>query len=232
MYAHAESKEGEESCGLLVSTNSSLSFIPCTNISEYPQNTFGIDPRDYAKAEDRGTIEMVVHNHVLSSSKPSEADKVSCNISGLPWLILSLPNRSETLVLPNDEVLPYEGRPFFHQLLDCWSLVVDYYIRELNIEVPNFQRQDNWWNKGQSLYIDLAGEAGFDIVHTEDLKVHDVIIMQVGAEVPNHGAVYLGNNIILHHMSGRPSCKAVYGGFWEKNTWGVLRHKSLMSPNT
>ena len=228
IYEYAEKKYPDECCGVLVSAGGVTSFIGCTNISDYPQSTFAISPKEYADVEDQGEIQAIVHSHVLSSSKPSVADTVSCNQTGLPWLIVSVPNRSETLFLPNNEIMPYEGRPFFHQLLDCWSLVVDYYGRELGIEVPNFQRQDNWWIKGQNLYLDLAEEAGFNIILNEKPQVNDVLIMQVGAEVPNHGAIYLGNKIILHHMSGRPSCKAVYGGFWEKNTWGFLRHKSLM----
>ena len=228
VYKLAEAHFPQECCGFLVSDEyGTLSLCPCTNVSDYPQKTFTISPVDYVRAEEAGKLEAVVHSHCHSSSALSPADEVSCNISKLPWLVVSLPRKSETLQLRNNEKMPLVGRPFFHQVLDCWSRVVDYYDRELNIKVPSFQRQDNWWNKGQNLYLDLSEQAGFDIITSEKPKINDVIIMQVNSKVPNHGAVYLGDNIILHHMSGRLSTKAVYGGFWEKNTWALLRHKSL-----
>jgi len=228
IYKHAEKSSPEESCGILVKVQGETQFIPCTNVSDNPEHTFAIGPSDYAKAEDLGTIEVIVHSHVLGSSKPSAADKASCNLSKVPWLIVSVPNRSETFILPEVVELPYEGRPFFHGVLDCYTIIKDYYKRELNIELLNYYRVDKWWDKGENKYLDLAEGAGFGIITSEKPKIHDIIVMQVGASVPNHGAIYLGNNIILHHVANRESCKAVYGGFWEKNTWGLLRHQSLM----
>jgi len=230
-YLEAERVFPLESCGIVVSKAGILEYMPCQNISSNAENTFTISPRDYVKAEDSGDIVYIIHSHSWSNSAPSEADKVSCNQGKVPWLILSLPERSETLVVPNDKVLPLEGRTFFHGVIDCLSLVRDYYSSELGIHIDNYYRQDNWWDKGLNMYLDLADDANFDIITSGKPKVHDVIVMQVGSPVPNHGAIYLGNNIILHHLANRNSCKAVYGGYWEKNTWAFLRHRTLNQEN-
>jgi cell wall-associated NlpC family hydrolase len=54
-----------------------------------------------------------------------------------------------------------------------------------------------------------------------------VVLMQVKSKVANHGAVYLGDDKLLHHLHGRLSCHDVYGGYWARHTLAVVRHRSL-----
>lgn len=227
IYSYAEEQMPKECCGFLVSVNNELQFVKAKNISDNPQNTFVISPESYYLAEDIGKIEVIVHSHVYSGANPSAADKVSCEESKVPWLIVSVPERNDVLFFPSGIILPYEERPFFHGVIDCYALVRDYYSRELGIELPNYYRKDNWWLKGGNMYLDLADDAGFDIITSGNPEKHDLLVLQIGAEVPSHGAVFLGNNIILHHLAGKKSCKNVYGGYWEKNTWAYLRHRDL-----
>jgi cell wall-associated NlpC family hydrolase len=51
--------------------------------------------------------------------------------------------------------------------------------------------------------------------------------MKVASSVPNHAAIYIGGDIILHHVYGRLSNRQIYGGYWRKHTTHHLRHKSL-----
>ena len=96
----------------------------------------------------------------------------------------------------------FTGRPFLHGLFDCYTLIRDYYKKEFNVYLPtNMQRNWEWWLQGDNLYLDSAKYYGFEEVR--ELKIHDVIIMKVASPVPNHGAVYIGDNKILHHMAGR-----------------------------
>lgn len=229
IYSYAEQKYPEECCGFILETEGEVTFYKASNISETPQSSFAIDPRDYSKAEDSGNIIAIVHSHCNSNANPSEADKVSCESSQLPWLIVSYPSKDNKILQPTGLEWPYEKRPFFHGVLDCYSLVRDYYKRELDIDLPNYFRQDNWWHKDKNMYMDNAKDAGFEIIPTTSgpPKLHDLIVIQTGAEVPSHGAVYLGDGIMLHHMAGRKSCRAPYGGYWKKNTWAYLRHKEL-----
>jgi cell wall-associated NlpC family hydrolase len=46
-------------------------------------------------------------------------------------------------------------------VLDCYTLVRDWYRREAGIELPDFERADDWWNQGQDLYMQQFAQAGF-----------------------------------------------------------------------
>ena len=56
----------------------------------------------------------------------------------------------------------------------------------------------------------------------------DIILMNIESPVPNHAAIYLGENVILHHVTNRLSSRDVYkwGGYYHKMTAKVLRHES------
>ena len=69
--------------------------------------------------------------------------------------------------------------------------------------------------------------AGFAPVEMSALRPHDVILLRVAAPVPNHAAIYLGDQVMLHHLQGRLSSRDVYGGWWLQNTTHYLRHKDL-----
>lgn len=96
----------------------------------------------------------------------------------------------------------YEGRPFLHGLFDCYTLVRDYYRKEFNLILPtNIQRTWEWWQGGENLYVENAKFFNFEEV--QNLQKHDLIVMNLMSPVPNHGAIYLGDNKILHHQAGK-----------------------------
>lgn len=98
----------------------------------------------------------------------------------------------------------YVDRPFLHGIFDCYTLVRDYYRREFGLWLPaNIQRTYGWWENGENLYVDGAPKYGFRQV--DDVKRHDLLVMKFGP-VPNHGAIYLGEGKLLHHIGGRFSC--------------------------
>ena len=227
---HAASETPRECCGLAVVFKGRLQYRPCKNISQNA-GQFEIDPLDYAEAEDQGEVVGICHSHIYTSPDPSEADLVMCEHTGLPWLIVNWPTGSSKVTLPTGYVAPIIGRPYVHGVLDCYQIVVDYYKRELDIELPYFKRADSWWHKGENLYLDNFGKAGFKKVGGEDLediRKHDVLLIQMASPVPNHAAVYIDNNMILQHVHGRLSSRDVYGGYWRKSTTHVLRHESLL----
>ena len=55
----------------------------------------------------------------------------------------------------------------------------------------------------------------------------DVIMMRIQAPVTNHAAVYLGNNIMLHHAFGNLSARVPYGKYYRDRTVRIVRHKEL-----
>jgi proteasome lid subunit RPN8/RPN11 len=227
---HAASEAPRECCGLAVVVKGRLRYWPCKNISLH-NDQFEIDPLDYAAAEDAGEIVGVCHSHVFVSPQPSEADRVMCEFTGLPWLIVNHPVGTHVQIEPSGYMAPLVGRQYTHGVLDCYQIVVDHYKRELGIELPHFAREDGWWDRGENLYLENFEKAGFVMVGDgmhRDIRPHDGLLIQVGCNVPNHAAVYLGDGMILQHVYGRLSSRDVYGGYWQKHTTHVLRHRSMI----
>lgn len=243
---HALAEYPREACGLVVRVNGRRRYVRCRNLARDPSEHFRIDPEDYAAAEDLGEVVAVVHSHPDAPARPSPADRLGCESSGLPWVILSVraedgpPAAVEWAELqPSGWRAPLIGRGFVHGVFDCYALVRDYYRRELGIELPDYEREDEWWNKGQDLYAELYAAAGFVPVATP--REGDLIVMQHLAPVMNHGGVYLESGrlasepdhypapgSILHHLYGQDSRRDPYGGYWADCTRLILRHRDRL----
>lgn len=227
---HAEYAFPQECCGLLVKTHLNKQiYYPCKNIAVgHEEQDFIIDPLDYATAESKGKIEAIIHSHPNTSEQPSEADRVSCNKSGKPWYIISYPRKQWFELKPATYNVPLLGRSFSYGILDCQTLYIDYYKEVLGITLKQYESEYNWWKKGKNYYKDNYKYENFvEIKDHLQVKKHDLLFMQIISDVPNHAAVYLGDNMILHHLMGRLSTKDIYSDYYQKHTTHVLRHKSL-----
>lgn len=242
--AHAQRVVPHECCGVLLEEAGVESYVEVSNIESDSMRHFTMSHEELAELEERGTISAICHSHPDGMIEPSEADKVSCEESGLPWYIISPQTGNLYTLAPTGYKAPYELRPFVHGVLDCYSLIKDFYAWELGIDLPNFERDDFWWmlTEGPDLYLDNFESAGFVRIPYENepaevLQKHDVILMEVRSPFHkiNHGAIWIdtlpnrGGNLILQHLQNQPSGYTVYGGYWRKCTRMVLRHRSLLS---
>ena len=223
---HAKERDPQEMCGLIHVVKGKHRYYRCANIALTPDEHFIMDPADYAAAEDLGEIIAVVHSHPTTKPDPSPADQLSCNRTGLPWVIVNPKTEQWGYCEPRDYELPYVGRQFVFGIVDCYTLLRDWYSREWGLMLDDFPRRDRFWERGENLYVDGFKSQGFRQVPLDDLQRGDGILMQLGADLPNHGAIYLGDQQILHHVQGRLSSRDVYGGYYVKNTAMALRHES------
>ncbi len=232
IHAHAAAEYPREACGLIVATFDDERFIPCRNLAETPSEHFRLPAEDYAAAEDLGAVTAVVHSHPNAAATPSEADRVMCEASGLTWHIVSVgqgPDGPECAdlqtIVPVGYKAPLLGRQFAHGVLDCYTLVRDFYARELGIALSEYEREDEWWAKGQDLYSMERLQAEGFVAVTGEPQHGDMILMQIRAAVPNHAGVYLGDGQMLHHLDGRLSERVPYGGMWAERTRYIVRHR-------
>jgi proteasome lid subunit RPN8/RPN11 len=232
---HAQGQYPRECCGLVVVIKGRRRYVPCTNAAAGTDH-FILPAAEYAAADDLGEIVAIVHSHPDAPAQPSQADLVACEASGLPWhivrvdLVDGVPLAGELVTIePTGYEAPLVGRQFAHGVLDCYQLIVDWYARERGIELKQFVRADNWWNDGESdLYNEGFPQAGFvKLADSAPMEVGDVILMQIRAlnGVPNHAAIYLGDDLILHHLHGRLSSRDIWGGYFKECTTAVLRYK-------
>ena len=226
ILAYAQACDPKEMCGLIHVVKGRKRFYACNNIAATPDEHFVMDPANYAAAEDLGEIVAVVHSHPTTRPVPSVADQISCNNTGLPWVIVNPKTEEWGGCEPTAFELPYVGREFAFGVVDCYSLCRDWYKREMGLELDDFPRRDRFWERGENLYLNGYSSQGFRRIPFEDLAYGDAILMQLGSELPNHAAIYLGDQQILHHVQGRLSSRDVYGGYYVKNTAMVLRHES------
>lgn len=240
--AHAAACYPRESCGLVVLAGKSEKYLPCHNAAA-DNDHFVISAADYAEAEDQGTVVAVVHSHPDESDMPSVADERLCDESGLSWLIVSVMQGEAAATVrriePQNQPTPLLGRAFSHGVQDCYTLVRDFYQREMDITLPDFERADDWWSRGQDLYMDNFTQAGFyRLKDHASLQFGDVLLMQVRSDVANHAGVFIGavqqldgrpvfpalQNAFIHHLYDRLSTRDVYGGYWKDNTLAVIRY--------
>lgn len=227
LKTHAAREYPRECCGLVVSVDGDRRYWPCRNTAS-DDGHFAIDLSDYAAAEDAGQVLAVCHSHPNASPEPSDADRTMCEVTGLPWIVVNHPVGTVAEFGPIGWEAPLVGRTFVHGVHDCYSLIRDYYARELKLELPDFEREERWWDKGQDLYRRFFAQAGFSAVETSALEPNDVILMRIRSEDPNHGAVYLGQNRMLQHMMDRLSERTIYGGWYRRKTTHVLRHRNFL----
>ena len=219
---HARDDYPLEACGLLVDGGQGLAYVRCRNISTTPSEAFRIDPKSWLEAEQRGAVRAVVHSHPDGGFAPSPADRAALEGGALPWVILSWPGGQFSITYPSARGVPYVGRQFIHGSQDCFTLLRDYYRRELGVSLPEVWHGYEWWQEGENLYLDHAARAGFEQV--DSLRLHDVVLMRIAARVPNHVGVYTGDGTILHHLANQLSRHDTYGGIWQRATHGFYRY--------
>lgn len=224
--AHAQEVAPMEACGLVVVEQGAQVLRIAENVADDRLAGFRIAGAELARAEDQGLV-AILHSHPDGPPTPSMGDRVGCEHTGHPWAILGLPSEDWAFLEPSGYRAPLIGRPYAFGLLDCWSLVRDHFVQELGIDLPDFERRDRFWERGENLFLDHALSAGFQPAPGE-LRPNDVLMMAIRSNLPNHCAVYLGDQTILHHRTGRLSGRELYGGFWPKATTHTFRHGSLV----
>ena len=223
---HAQSEDPRECCGLVAVVKGRRRYFPCRNIADTPDEHFVLSGEDYAATEDQGEIIAIVHSHPTTNPAPSDADRVACEKSGLPWFIVNPKTEAWGYCEPSGFELPYVGREFVFGVVDCYSLVRDWYGKEFGLQLSDYQRRDLFWERGENLYADNFHREGFHEVPFDELQYGDALLMQLGSSLPNHAAIYIGDQQILHHIQGRLSSRDVLGSYYAKNTAMVLRHES------
>ena len=222
---HAKAEQPKECCGLVCVVKGRRRYLPCRNLAATPDEHFVMDPLDYANAEDQGEVVAVIHSHPTMNPKPSEADLVACEKTGVPWHIVNPLTEEWGYCEPSGYELPYVGRVFAHGVVDCYSLCRDWYAREWGLQLRDYDRRDQWWDHGENLYLENFEKEGFQQIPIEELRRGDALLLQLVSPVPNHAAIYLGDQLILHHVQGRLSSRDVLGGYYLKNVACALRYR-------
>lgn len=191
----------QEACGILAGGQ----YLPIDNVHEDPEHHFAMPGSVW-----RFGPEAVFHSHTNRRKAPSRDDMEQQIRSALPWAIVTTDGKVVSdPVWFGDQVPipPLIGRDFVHGVTDCFSLARDWY-RMRGIVFPDVPRDDEWWNDGGNLYLDYMMQSGFRIFHvgpdySGPLEIGDGLLMRISRQVkvPHHGAVYVGNGKMIHHLA-------------------------------
>ena len=222
---HAKKGFPSEVCGLVVCIKGKEKYKPCKNLSVNTLDHFIIDPNDYAEAEDSGTITGIFHSHPYQSPLPSEADKAACELSKKTWYIYGVGVNKWHEFKPIGYKASLIGRHWVWGVHDCWTLTKDYYETK-GIILRDWKRPNDPEEFRENPYFDKCfKETGFrELDVKECLEEGDSLLFSLNSTGLNHVGVYVGKQMVLHHIQGRLSSKDFYGEWLMKMTGKRLRY--------
>jgi len=204
---HAMQKYPQEMCGFVIDDE----FVPVDNIHETPETDFRMSD----EVVFNGMLEKssaIVHSHPNNNHYPTGRDIQGQISTGKTWgLVCTSEDRCTDPLWwgPGVNIPPIIGRSFRNGpsgsdgMGDCYALIKDWYKLERNIDLMDFPRDLEWWLRGENLYLENFGKAGFKIVTIPEPG--DVFIAQVVGKYPSHAGILIDPGTIVHHLSNRLS---------------------------
>ena len=228
---HAKEQDPKESCGLLLNIRGKEKYFPCQNLAITSHQCFIMNPEDYVVADSIGEIIGIIHSHPTTPPVASEADKISCEESNLPWYIVNPKIETWGYYEPCGYKAPLLGRPWVWGVTDCLSLVEDWYLEEKQISFKKATRPltpeifaENPQSKEDGDFDNYLTTAGFRLLApNEKLQNGDVLAMSILGKGLNHVGIFLDGDV-LHHLADRISCKEPYNQWLLKCTGMRLRY--------
>jgi len=209
---HAIDEHPKECCGLIVENNKKYKALKCRNVSVTPSTSFSLDPIDYLRHSSKGEIRGVYHSH-REGSDFSESDKTNSCYHEVNYIMYNLKDNSFHEFSPKKQQILYLNKPFKIGVNDCFTLVRDYLEKNFNIhfskevsEAYSFGAQKQNLSKAIQLIDEVTLNHGMEgfvkmfISNAADFRKNDILVMGLKDEnEPMHLAIYLGNEMIMHH---------------------------------
>ena len=222
---HAKDQDPNESCGLLLNIRGKERYHPCRNLSAQSDEYFILDPEDYIKGSNLGTITAIIHSHPDTPPVASQADKMSCEHTNLPWYIVNPKTETWGYYEPCGYKAPLLGRPWVWAVTDCWSLIVDWYKEERGIELLDYERPTRIEEfTDDPVFERYLPSRGFRLLKPDEPLINgDVLAMSILGKGLNHVGIFIDGDV-LHHSADRLSCREPYNPWLLKCTGGRYRY--------
>jgi len=139
----------------------------------------------------------------------------------------------------------YKGLPYKHlgedpvTGIDCGNLIKYVLKKEHDIDIwystSTFCNitDDDWYNHPDlhhPLNMFRDEKYGWVEIHNGEMRPFDIIVMTLGAtNMPNHVAMYVGDNKLLQITIDRNSWIGSYGNYYKQYTEGHYRWKSFIT---
>lgn len=224
---HALEESPKECCGLVLLNDKDVyESVRCENISPDPEKGFVINPVDYIKASRGGRVIGTYHSHANDKDAFSEFDKFNSENHKLIYFLYCTKKNSFLEYNPDQEFNSYIGRIFQIKKSDCFTLMRDFYSKELSIPIKDYERNDNWKREDKYIFENNYKSEGFYKVNGE-YKKYDCHLFKFRGDAAEHIAVNLGNNLILHQPRNGFSRIEELTSRYKKFIHYTIRHKDI-----
>lgn len=224
IIAHARAAYPEEACGLVTDEG----FVAVQNVAADPLRQFEMPPDALLNRN----VRAVVHTHPDGVPWPSAHDMKQQIATGLTWGVVVVTADQCYRPLwwgPDVPIPPLLGRDFrpgpsgSDGRGDCYALIRDWYQVVRGVTLPEYPRDDEWWEAGGNLYAENFTHAGFVRIDLDEVQYGDVVLAAINARVTNHGGIVLRDGLVLHHLRHRLSREEPLGR-WERFITHALRY--------
>ena len=99
IFEHAAKEAPRECCGLVIQDGDNEKYIPSENLHE-DNLCFKMDGELFIYHQLNSKIKYVVHSHYDEDCRPSQHDIDNCNAVGIPYLIVSYPQKEIYILEP------------------------------------------------------------------------------------------------------------------------------------
>ena len=194
-----------EMCGVITPTG----FTLCSNKHEFPKENFLIGAEELASIAAKEQILGVIHSHceqfntrrTLDLRTPSLNDMLGQVKSKIPWYITGTDGETvlPLLQIPRVPNSDYIGRNFIWYINDCYTLVQDYYLFELNINLQAHNLNIDLPKLTDTSFIfeNFLQEYGFTTeVEFKDLQNGDIAVLNYNHKQRNHLAIFHEGNFL------------------------------------
>lgn len=215
-----------ECCGL-IATDSDGQYIPikCRNDSGDPKSFAVINPYDYLKVSNKYNIVGMYHSQ--ENDNPSELDRFTAVEHNIPSIVYGYKNKIFSIISPRFN--KYQNNRFEINKHDCLELVRDFYKNELNINLGNYLRDNNWFRNNPSIIFDNFAKEGFYEINYRDREINDILLFGNDKKSISHMGVYIGKDLMLHHEFNRDSEVIYLNHHILKKLVLVVRHQNFKS---
>lgn len=225
---HALSLKNEEICGLIVLKDFEYIYVSCENIALDKTKFFILNPEDYLKASELGIIQANVHSHP-NGNIFSEFDKINSNNFNLTYILYHIEKDQFFQYTPGEEQNKYIGRNFEIGKNDCFSLLEEFYIDKFGFMFNKFdklnKRTENWDKELVNIFDEMMEfNPQFFEVTEGPRKYGDINIYNITGK-PDHFAVYLGDDMILHQKLNKFSTIEKEDSLYKKHLYKTIRLK-------
>lgn len=112
---------------------------------------------------------------------------------------------------------------------DCYGLVVLFYKEQFKLNIFDYKNLASQFEgdvSNSSAFSDNC-EDEFDKIKERNLKAGDIILFCNNSATPNHIAIYLGKDKIVHMLDSKKGCCVSTLSIWRQKVYGYYRHKQF-----